>query len=105
LAFRQANTPKQDFADAPADGEPSAVRITPEPDGWHGWRWADFVVKLDKEQLPRNNRIEAREFLNQHCAWALDPELMLLAGPLKIVLQQNRPEADFASLCAIGDMV
>ena len=55
---------------------------------------ADFVAKLDKEQLPRNNRIEAREFLNQHCAWALDPELMLLAGPLKIVLQQNRPLCD-----------
>jgi hypothetical protein len=49
----------------------------------------DCVAKLDKEQLARNIRIEAREFLNQHCALALGLESILRAGPLKIVLQQN----------------
>jgi hypothetical protein len=52
---------------------------------------ADFVAKLDEEPLARNIRIEAREFLNQHCALALGLESILRAGPLKIVLQQNRP--------------
>jgi hypothetical protein len=55
------------------------------------WGAADFVAKLDGEQLARNIRIETREFLNQHCALALGLESMLRAGPLKIVLQQNRP--------------
>jgi hypothetical protein len=55
---------------------------------------ADFVAKLDVEQLARNIRIEAREFLNQHCALALGLESILRAGPLKIVLQQNRPKAE-----------
>ena len=55
---------------------------------------ADFVAKLDEEQLARNIRIEAREFLNQHCALALGLESILRAGPLKIVLQQNRPTTD-----------
>jgi hypothetical protein len=54
---------------------------------------ADFVAKLDEEQLARNIRIEAREFLNQHCALSLGLESILRAGPLKIVLQQNRPIA------------
>jgi hypothetical protein len=54
---------------------------------------ADFVAKLDEEQSARNIRIELREFLNQHCALALGLESILRAGPLKIVLQQNRPEA------------
>jgi hypothetical protein len=53
---------------------------------------ADFVAKLDEELLARNIRIEAREFLNQHCALALGLESILRAGLLKIVLQQNRPE-------------
>jgi hypothetical protein len=48
----------------------------------------DIVAKLDEEQFARNNRIRAREFLCQHCALALDLESMLLAGALKIVLQQ-----------------
>jgi hypothetical protein len=52
---------------------------------------ADFVAKLDEEQLARNIRPEAREFLNQHCALVLGLESILRAGPLKIVLQQNRP--------------
>jgi hypothetical protein len=43
---------------------------------------ADFVAKLDREQLARNIRIEAREFLNQHCALALGLESILRAGPL-----------------------
>jgi hypothetical protein len=30
----------------------------------------DFVAKLDEERLARNIRLEAREFLNQHCALA-----------------------------------
>jgi hypothetical protein len=51
----------------------------------------DFVTKLDEKQLARNIRIEAREFLNQHCALALGLESILRARPLKIVLQQNRP--------------
>jgi len=42
--------------------------------------------------LARNIRPEAREFLNQHCALVLGFESILRAGPLKIVLQQNRPE-------------
>jgi hypothetical protein len=50
---------------------------------------SDCVAKLDKEQLARNIRIEARKFLNQHCALALGLESILRAGPLKIVLQQN----------------
>jgi hypothetical protein len=50
--------------------------------------------------LARNIRIEAREFLNQHCALALGLESILRAGPLKIVLQQNRPQADIATLLA-----
>jgi hypothetical protein len=50
----------------------------------------DSVAKLDEDQLARNIRIEAREFLNQHCALALGLESILRAGPLKIVLQQNR---------------
>jgi hypothetical protein len=50
---------------------------------------ADSVAKLDEDQLARNIRIEAREFLNQHCALALGLESILRAGPLKIVLQQN----------------
>jgi hypothetical protein len=54
-------------------------------------RWADFVAKLDEEQSARNIRIQAREFLNQRCALALGLESILRAGPLKIVLQQNRP--------------
>jgi hypothetical protein len=54
---------------------------------------ADFVAKLDEEQVVRNIRIEAREFLNQHYAVTLGLESMLRAGPLKIVLQQNQPEA------------
>ena len=49
---------------------------------------ADFVAKLDEEQLARNIRIEAREFLNQHCALALGLESILRAGPLKIVLHK-----------------
>jgi hypothetical protein len=53
----------------------------------------DFVAKLDEKQLARNIRIEARKFLNQHSALALGLESILLAGPLKIVLQQNRPIA------------
>jgi hypothetical protein len=48
---------------------------------------ADFVAKLDEEQLARNIRIEATEFLNQHCALALG---------LEIVLQQNRPDSEVA---------
>jgi hypothetical protein len=55
--------------------------------------WRDCVAKLDKEQLARNIRIEAREFLNQHCALALGLESILRAGPLKIVLQQNPAES------------
>jgi hypothetical protein len=50
-----------------------------------------FVAKLDEEQLARNIRIEAREFLNQHCPLVLGLESILRVGPLKIVLQQNRP--------------
>ena len=57
---------------------------------------ADFVAKLDEEQLARNIRIEAREFLNQHCALALGLESILRAGPLKIVLQQIGQEPTLA---------
>jgi hypothetical protein len=59
----------------------------------------DFVAELDEEQLAGNIRIEATEFLNQHCAWALGLESILRAGPLKIVLQQAiadiRPDIAF----------
>jgi hypothetical protein len=55
---------------------------------------ADFVAKLDEEQLARNIRIEAREFLNQHCALALGLESILRAGPLKLVLQQDRSRTE-----------
>jgi hypothetical protein len=58
---------------------------------------ADFVAKLDQEQLARNIRIEAREFLNQYCALALGLESILRAGPLKIILQQNRPNSDLTA--------
>jgi hypothetical protein len=50
----------------------------------------DSVAKLDEDQLARNIRLEAREFLSQHCALALGLESILRAGPLKIVLQPNR---------------
>jgi hypothetical protein len=67
-------------------GATLATRLSDE------WRLrVDFVAKLDEEQLARNIRIEAREFLNQHCALVLGLESILRAGPLKIVLQQNRP--------------
>jgi len=77
----------------------------------------ECVAKLDEEQLARNIRIEAREFLNQHGALALGLESILRAGPLKIVLQQNRPTTDLVSAgtgcfpflavfsCGVGDPI
>jgi hypothetical protein len=50
-------------------------------------------LEIDNFAMARNIRIEAREFLNQHCALALGLESILRAGPLKIVLQSNRAQA------------
>jgi len=51
---------------------------------------ADFVAKLDEEQLAGNNRIRTNNILNQHCVLEPDLESILLARALKIVLQQYR---------------
>jgi hypothetical protein len=55
---------------------------------------ADIVAKVGGEQLGRNNRITANQFLNRHCASGLDLESILLARMQKIFLQQYRHVCD-----------
>src|SRR5262245_26673293 len=50
------------------------------------------VAKLQDKPSPRNNRIMAHKFLNQHCALASALESILLILAPKIVLQHNRPK-------------
>jgi hypothetical protein len=63
---------------------------------------ADFVAKVGKWQVGRNNRIKTGKSLNQHCASAADLESMLLKRVPKIVSQQYRPSADARAAKKIG---